>query len=1128
MSRLHRVHLLLVIALLTLAGLSVASKPLRLISSAKAATTAGASLPYVEVQAEDAITNGTIIGPDRHYPGLATEASGRRAVTLDARGEYVEFSVPKASNALIVRYSIPDNTAGTGIDAPIGLYVNGVKQPDLALTSRYGWFYGGYPFNNTPTDVRPHHFYDEVRRIIGAMPVGTKVRLQVDANSSASSYTIDLMDFEQVDQPLTKPAGYLSVTDFGADPTGVADSTSEVQTAVNTASSQNKGLWIPQGTFTIKTQIHINNVTIKGAGPWYAVLHFTTPTGSNAGLYGNYAPTPSQNVHLADFAILGEVVQRNDNDQINGIGGALSNSTIENLWIQHTKCGMWLDGPFDNLKISRVRIMDQIADGINFHKGVTNSSVTQSIFRNTGDDGLAMWSDSSNNSIANANNSFSFNHIEMPILANGIALYGGTNNSVTDNYVADQQAEGGGIHVGNRFSPVTPVSGITTIARNTVVRAGSRDYYNGWNFGTGAIWFFALDQDLTGTINVDDNHIIDSNYEAIHFIGNKVQNINFNRNQIIGAGTYAIEIRSSGSATFNGNTATGLGRGSIFSCRSDFTIIKGTGNSSWIDDPFVCPTPYPEPIYGPIVTPTPIPTSMPCPNSVCPPTNTPLPTATNTPIPTSTPVPTQIPGVVVKAINAGGSASGNWQADSNFNQGSSYADASTTIDTSGYLDPKVAPQAIYQDVRWNSAFNYTIPGLVAGQPYIVILHWAELSFQSAGARSFNVAINGSNVLNNFDVYAVGGYKRAVGKAFNATANASGQIAIDFSRGAADNPFISGIEIISPSGVVPTNTPVVPSATATNTPVAPTATRTPTQVPATATPNTNQTPYGGTVRTIPGTIQAEDFDNGGEAVAYHDLDAGNAGGQYRSTDVDIEASSEGGYNIGWIRNGEWLEYSVNVQTAGNYTLAARVASGVSTGSFRVEFNGLDKTGTVNINSTGGWQTWQDISRTVNLSAGQQVLRVQALGGDFNLNYLSLTASSNSTNLALNKAVTASSTNDVYAASNAVDGNATSYWESSQNAFPQSITVDLGASTNVSKIVLKLPANWGARNQNLSILGSSNNSSYGTLVNNASYSFDPATGNTVTINFSASNQRYIRINLTANSGWPSAQIAELEIY
>ncbi|NQX67633.1 discoidin domain-containing protein [Paenibacillus alba] len=567
-------------------------------------STAGPALPYAEVQAEDALTNGTIIGPDRSYPSLAGEASGRKAVTLSAQGQYVEFTVPQNANSIVMRYSIPDNAAGTGITAPLALYINGVKQTDLTLTSKYGWIYGGYPFNNNPVDVRPHHFYDEVNRLVNQMTPGTKVKVQVDPGNNAGAYTIDLMDFEQVAPAATQPAGSLSLTsDFGADPTGVIDATAATQNAVNTASAQGKVLWVPPGTYTINTQILVNNVTMKGAGIWYSKFHFITSTGNNEGFYGNYAPNPSTNVHLSDFAIFGEVMTRIDNDQINGIGGALTNSTLSNLWIEHTKCGMWLDGPFDNLKITGVRIRNQNADGINFHKGVTNSSVTQSFFRNTGDDGLAMWSDSSGNSIPDSNNAFTFNRVELPVLANGIALYGGTNNDVTDNYVADQQAEGGGIHVGNRFSPVTPVSGVINISRNTIIRSGSKDYYNGWNFGTGALWFFALDQPLTATIHVDDNKIIDSNYEAIHFIGSTISNITFNRDQIIGAGTYAIENRANGgSVTFNNVTATGLGRGSYFGSANGFTIIQGPGNTGWSATPVLI-DPYPSAVYSPIVYP---------------------------------------------------------------------------------------------------------------------------------------------------------------------------------------------------------------------------------------------------------------------------------------------------------------------------------------------------------------------------------------------------------------------------------------------------------------------------------------------------------------------------------------------
>jgi len=169
------------------------------------------------------------------------------------------------------------------------------------------------------------------------------------------------------------------------------------------------------------------------------------------------------------------------------------------------------------------------------------------------------------------------------------------------------------------------------------------------------------------------------------------------------------------------------------------------------------------------------------------PTPTPTPTSTPTPTPTSTPTPTP-----VLAINAGGGASSNFVADRDFNQGNQFSDTSTSINTSGVSNS--APQAVYQTCRWNSSFTYTIPGLTAGASYVVRLDWAELTFQSAGQRVFNVAINGSSVLSNFDVYATVGYKKALAKQFTVTANGSGQIVIAFTQAGADNPFINGIEI----------------------------------------------------------------------------------------------------------------------------------------------------------------------------------------------------------------------------------------------------------------------------------------------------------------------------------------------
>jgi hypothetical protein len=147
--------------------------------------------------------------------------------------------------------------------------------------------------------------------------------------------------------------------------------------------------------------------------------------------------------------------------------------------------------------------------------------------------------------------------------------------------------------------------------------------------------------------------------------------------------------------------------------------------------------------------------------------------------------------------------------------------------------------------------------------------------------------------------------------------------------------------------------------------------------------------------VPGTIQAEDFDDGGEGVGYHDTTIGNHGGAYRATHVDLEATTDtgGGYNVGWITAGEWLKYTVTVATAGTYTLTVRVASSGAGGNFHIEFAGMDKTGTMSVPNTGGWQAWVSLQKTVTLAAGTQSMRLvidgtSANGVFGNVNYVAL--------------------------------------------------------------------------------------------------------------------------------------------
>ena len=144
-----------------------------------------------------------------------------------------------------------------------------------------------------------------------------------------------------------------------------------------------------------------------------------------------------------------------------------------------------------------------------------------------------------------------------------------------------------------------------------------------------------------------------------------------------------------------------------------------------------------------------------------------------------------------------------------------------------------------------------------------------------------------------------------------------------------------------------------------------------------------TPYSGTPAAIPGTIQAANFDDGGEGVAYHDSSAGNSGGAYRPTDVDLQSSSEGGYNVGWTAANEWLNYTVAAASGGSYTAQFRVAS-PNGGAMHVGFNGPSNVwASVAIPATGGWQSWTTVNVPVTLGAGRQLMKLQFDTGGINI-------------------------------------------------------------------------------------------------------------------------------------------------
>ncbi len=158
----------------------------------------------------------------------------------------------------------------------------------------------------------------------------------------------------------------------------------------------------------------------------------------------------------------------------------------------------------------------------------------------------------------------------------------------------------------------------------------------------------------------------------------------------------------------------------------------------------------------------------------------------------------------------------------------------------------------------------------------------------------------------------------------------------------------------------------------------------------STPPVPQSPYNEEPHQVPGRIEAEEYDLGGEGKAYHEENVnGNEGGaDFRDDQVDIETTGDttGLYNICYILQDEWLEYTVNVVTSSIYTLELRVASEDESKSLHIEMDGENLTGDIEIPNTGDWQNWTTVSVGINLTEGQHIMRIAFDSDYMNLNFV----------------------------------------------------------------------------------------------------------------------------------------------
>jgi hypothetical protein len=214
------------------------------------------------------------------------------------------------------------------------------------------------------------------------------------------------------------------------------------------------------------------------------------------------------------------------------------------------------------------------------------------------------------------------------------------------------------------------------------------------------------------------------------------------------------------------------------------------------------------------------------------------------------------------------------------------------------------------------------------------------------------------------------------------------------------------------------------------------------------------PYGGTAATIPGTVQAENYDTGGQGVAYNVTSVNGTDNGYRSDGVDLEVTSDtgGGVDLGWTSGTQWFRYTVNAASAGTYTVSFRVAapSAVMDAFHLSNSSGTNLSGNVNLPATGGFQNWATVTANVTLPAGQQTLTLNQDNGNWNVNYMSFANSGTlvPTQNATVRSGTYANTNYNGATTLRVKNDAP---DNTRNVY---LTFDTSSKTSVSSAVINL--------------------------------------------------------------------------
>jgi len=507
-------------------------------------------MPYTRYESEDATKGGGAVlhaSPQFKQTEIASEASNQKYVGLPTTGSYVSWPVSKSGDGITLRFTIPDSPDGAGLNGTLSVYVNGNKVQSVALSSYHAYQYF-ILYDSDPKNVpasRTFMRFDEVHfKLSAKLAPGDIIKIQKDTNDIIE-YGVDFIEIEDVPAPLAKPAGFLSVTDFGAIADDGKDDSAAFNACLAAANAQHVGVYIPAGTFDINSCLRINlaNISIQGAGIWYSNIYFSKNDYFSGGILSGNGTT---NLEISNLYI----GTANNLRWVNGVyrvykcfmGVYGKKSKIHDIWEEHFECGFWIGGydeqPImvtDSLLISKCRIRNNYADGCNFSQGTANSILEQCSIRNNGDDGMASWPAKDMGNTAECHDLiFRNNTIENNWRAGGAGIFGGMNHQINHCIFKDGVA-GSGIRFTTEYEGYYFQDNVEMeVSEITISGCGtSTDLFDQEK---GAIELYGADAAVTN-IRFTNIDIVNSQRNAIQIGGNlPVDNISFNNVTINGTG----------------------------------------------------------------------------------------------------------------------------------------------------------------------------------------------------------------------------------------------------------------------------------------------------------------------------------------------------------------------------------------------------------------------------------------------------------------------------------------------------------------------------------------------------------------------------------------------------------------